>query len=511
MAIVNKIDSNITGLAYAEESILGLLPGEGGQPGSPVWYALNPNGYSDFGGEIITVAPNPINPSRQRRKGVTTDLNASGGLNHNLTFSNLTNIMQGVMFADAREKGYEEPTAVTAALFSVAETAGFLVGSLFKGQGFAVAANNGLHEATAIVLDVSVAAATTTVEASPPALSNIRVVGFQSAAGDVDVDAAGDLPTLTSTILSFDTLGIIPGQWIYIGGDTAIMGFLTNSENNGWKRVRSVDTNILTLDKSESTMITEANAAQTIQLFFGDVLRNESGTLIKRRSYNLERTLGAADEALPANIQTEILVGAVANECVWNVPSADLLNIDLSFVATDNVQRVGATGPKQTGVIAPFSAKEFNTSSDVSRIKLASVSSLDEAPTALFAFVTEATITINNNVSPNKAVGVLGAFDVTAGTFQVSGSLTAYFADITAVSAVRNNSDITLDMRFVRDQQGIVLDFPLLSLGDGRLNVEVDQAITLPLNADAASGEDVDPGLDHTLLITHFNYLPLAA
>ena len=511
MPTVNKVDSNITGLAFAEEAVLGSLPGEDGQAGTPVWYGLNPNSYADFGGEIITVAPNPINPSRQRRKGVTTDLNASGGINHNLTFENLTRIMQGVMFASIREKGYEEPTDATAALFNVAETAGFLVGSLFKGQGWGVAANNGLHEATAIIADVSIAAATTSLEATPPALANIKVVGFQSAAGDIDVDNSGSLPAYTSTILDFTTLGLVVGQWIYVGGDTAIMDFLTNAVNGGWKRIRSIAAGILTVDKSDAAMITEANIAQTIQIFFGDVLRNESGTNIVRRSYNVERTLGAPDSALPAEIQSEVLIGAVPNECVFNIPSADLLNVDLSFVATDNDQRPGATGPKQTGVIAPFPAKEFNTSSDVNRIRLGIVSDVDPAPIPLFAFVMEATININNNITPNKAVGILGAFDVTAGTFTVSGSLKAYFADITAVAAVRNNSDVTLDMSFVRDQQGIVLDFPLLSLGDGRLSVETDQPITLPLNTDAASGQDVDANLDHTLLITYFNYLPAAA
>ncbi len=510
MPIVNKIDSNITGLAYAEESVLGSLPGEDGEPGTPVWYGLNPNSYNDFGGEIITVAPNPINPSRQRRKGVTTDLNASGGINHNLNFANLTDLMQGVMFADIREKGYEEPTAVTAALFEVAETLGFLVGSLFKGQGHAVAANNGLHLATAIVADVSVAAATTAAEAAPPALANIRVVGFEGAAGDIDVVGGAVFPTLTSTLLDFTTLGLVVGQWIFIGGDLAAQAF-TNLENNGFKRIRAIAAGILTFDKSDAAMTTEASTTETIRLFFGDVLRNESGTLIKRRSYNVERTLGVPDLASPAEIQSEVLIGAVPSEMVFNVPSADLLNIDLSFVATDNAQRTGVTGPKQTGVIQPWTAKEFNTSSDIRRIRLATLSDIDPAPLPLFAFIMEATININNNISPNKAVGVLGSFDVTAGTFTVSGSLKAYFADVPAVTAVRNNSDVTLDMSFVRDNQGIVLDFPLISLGDGRLSVEVDQPITLPLNTDAASGQDVDANLDHTLLVTYFNYLPAAA
>jgi len=510
MAQVNKIDSNITGLAFAEEAVLGSLPGENGQAGSPVWHSLAPNSYNDFGGEIITVAPNPINPSRQRRKGVTTDLNASGGINQNLTFSNLSNIMQGVMFANVREKGYEEPTGVTGTVFEVASTTGFLVGSLIKGQNFTNSGNNALQEVTAVVASTSVACAATVIEGSPPTRANIRVVGNVAGTADLDVNTSGDLPTITSTVLDFTTLGLVEGQWIFVGGDTAGDQFAT-AANNGFKRIRAIAANALTIDKSDLAMVAETGTGLDIRLFFGDVIRNESGSNIVRRSYNVERLLGAPDDAAPGDLQSEVLIGAVPNEVTINVPSADLLNMDLSFVATDNEQRDSTTGEKQSGVIAPFVAKEYNTSSDISRIRLSTVSDTDEAPTALFAYVTEATLAINNNVSPNKAVGVLGAFDVTAGTFQVSGSLTAYFSNVSAVSAVRNNADVTLDMGFVRDNQGLIFDMPLIALGDGRLSVEVDQPITLPLSSDAASGEDVNSNLDHTLLVTYFNYLPTAA
>jgi hypothetical protein len=142
---------------------------------------------------------------------------------------------------------------------------------------------------------------------------------------------------------------------------------------------------------------------------------------------------------------------------------------------------------------------------------MATVSNTNEAPTPLFAFITEASIAINNNLSPNKAVGVLGAFDVTAGTFSVSGSITAYFGNVSAVQAVRSNADITLDMAMVKDNTGLIIDIPLVSLGDGRLNVEQDQPITLPLSMDAATAEDIAPGMDHTALLTFFGYLPDAA
>lgn len=510
MAQVNKIDSNITGLAYAEEAVLGSLPGENGQAGSPVWKRLQPNSYNDFGGEIVTVAPNPINPSRQRRKGVTTDLNAAGGFNHNVTFSNVTDLMQGLLFADIREKGYEEPSAVTGTTYTMASTTGFLENSLIKGQGFSNAANNALNVVTTVTADTSVEVAALTAEASPPTGANVRVVGYQATAGDLGVSMSGSLPQITSSTLDFTTLGLVPGQWIFVGGDLAANRF-AEAANNGFKRIRSISANAITIDKSDMTMVTESTSTETVRLFFGDVLRNETGSLIKRRTYNIERTLGAPDDASPAQIQSEVLKGAVVNEFTLNIPSAELLNADFSFIATDNEQRTGAEGPKQTSVQEPKTAKEFNTSSDVSRIRLSTVSDTDAAPTALFAFVTEASISINNNVTPNKAVGVLGAFDVTAGTFTVSGNITAYFASVAATQAVRNNTDVTLDLGFIRDNQGIVFDLPLISLGDGRLNVEVDQPITLPLTTDAASGQDIDENLDHTMLVTYFNYLPNAA
>lgn len=516
MAQVQKIDSNITGLAYAQEAQLGLLPGEGGLGGTPTWYRLEPNSYNDFGGEIVTVAPNPINPSRQRRKGVTTDLNAAGGFNHNLTFQNLTDLMQGVMFADIRRKGRQTVTLVDVDAsnpdeYEVANTTGFLVNSLIKGIGFTNSANNGLHVVTAVTTNTSVEVADGTLVAeTPPAGARIDVVGYQATAADLNVDVSGDLPAITSTTLNFTTLGIVPGQWVFVGGDSASHRFVT-AANNGFKRVRSVAANRLTFDKSFTAMSAETGTGLTIRLFFGDVLRNETGALIKRRTYNVERLLGAPDDANPSQIQSEVLKGAVPNEFTLNIPSAELVNVDFTFVATDNEQRDAATGPKQTAVQTFAVAKEYNTSSDVGRIRLSTVSQTDEAPAALFAYVTEATISINNNVTPNKAVGVLGAFDVTAGTFTVSGELTAYFSNVAATQAVRNNADVTLDISFVKDNTGIVYDLPLIALGDGRLNVEVDQPITLPLTTDAASGQDVAQNLDHTLLITYFNYLPNAA
>lgn len=511
MAEVQKIDSNATGLRYAEETSIGVLP----TSPLPVWKGLEPNSYDNFGGELTTVARNPINDSRQRKKGVVTDLDASGGFEMDLTQENLQDLLQGFFFASLRKKD-ELAVATTDAgtdEFDVASGGdAYVAGDLVAAKGFDDATNNGLHLVTGTPTATTVPVTTALVTASGQS-GTISRVGFQFASGDVDIDASGDLPKLVSTVKDLTELGLIPGEWVYIGGDATAHKFAT-AANNGFARVRSVTANEITFDKTQSTMVTEAGTtspAQTVRIFFGRVLKNELGTSIIRRSYNLERTLGVPDTAQPSQVQSEYLTGAIPNEFTLNVPVADKATCSLSFVAQDHELRSGATGVKAGTRPSITEADAFNTSSDVKRIKLARVLPDDAAPSPLFAFVTELSISVNNNLSPNKAVGVLGSFEVTAGTFEVSASMTAYFSNVAAVQAVRDNADVTLDAHFVKANAGVSIDLPLVTLGEGRAEVEQDEPITLPFSADAATGAKIDSDLDHTLLMVFWDYLPDAA
>ena len=328
---------------------------------------------------------------------------------------------------------------------------------------------------------------------------------------------SNSLPRLANTTLDLTTLGIVPGEWVFVGGDATANKF-AGATNNGFKRVRSISADYIEFDKSESAMVVEVGGTLAIWLYLGTVLKNEVGTLIKRKSYHLERTLGAPDATAPSSVQAEYLVGAIASELSINVPSAEKLTVDVSFIATQHLpKRAGTPLSKDSAATAPAikEADAFNTSSDFSRIKLAKVVDGNPSPKPLFAFAQSITVTLTNNLSPNKAVGFLGSFEVTAGTFQVGGTLQAYFSDIEAVEAVVNNDDVTLDMIAVKGaagkKKGIALDIPLLALGDGRLNVEQDSPITIPLGMEAGSGAAIDSGLNHTLMLIFFEALPNAA
>lgn len=615
MAILTKIDSNQTELRYAEEDSYKTVSGD------EVWFQLEPNSYADFGGQTTLTPRSPINSARQRKKGVITDLDASGGFENDLTQENLQSMLQGFFFANVRRKQdvgiYQSPAwadvlgnnedflitsittgpetitvdsrvASTAAVVAAgagyadgdivevtdanatilcrfvvtghtggavdtvalqqgtapiiygrvgrthtdtsagavttkitgagndaltltvtyADGLGWQAGDLLFLSGSNDSANDGVKTVASVANNVITVSETMTADASPASTARMSRVGFEGEAGDIDVDASGPLPTLTSTNLDFTTLGLIPGEWIHVGGDASGSFFEDEAGNTTFARVRSVTALVLTLDKTETTMVTETSTTEQIHLYFGRVLKNETGTLIRRRTYQLERLLGAPDDSLPAEVQAEYIIGCLPGEFELRVPSADKIIANLSFLGADHETIDGPTSLKSGDRPALIEDDAFNTTSDIPRIKLAVVNDADSNPSDLFAFVEELTITINENVSGNKALGVLGNFEVTAGTFEVGGAMTAYFSDVAAIALVRANADITLDAHMVKDNQGISWDMPLIALGNARLNVEQDAAIKLPLENSAATGAKVDPNLDHTLLMVFWDYLP---
>lgn len=509
---VNKIDSNATGLAIAKEACPGVLPGEGGQPGAAVWQLMEPNSYSDFGSEITTVARNPINQSRQNQKGVVTDLEASGGFNQDLTLGNTVERLQEFFFADQRAKPTNRnlndaavPVTAVSAVdgYAIANgaTLGFTAGQLLFAQGFAAAPNNGLKVATAVTAThVTIAGAV--ADGAPDAQAMVSAVGIEFAEDDIALETpVGDLPRIVAIAFDFTTLPLIPGEWIFLGGDAAANRL--SGANHGFARIKTIAEDTIVFDKIDWAATAQDGTGISLRMFFGDVIRNESDpALIKARSVQLRRTLGND----LVGVQSEYLVGAFANELTVNMPISDKMTVDFGYVAMDNQQRTGTDGLKP-GVVAPVVKTDvFNTSSDFTRIKLAIVDAANGNVAPLFGFATEMSLSIANGITMNKALGVMGAFDKSAGNFVVSGSITGYFSTVAAVQAVRNNADVTLDLISVKKNTGMLWDIPLLTLGGGRVTVEQDQPVMVPLENMAAESE-----FGHTLLFQSFKYLPTLA
>jgi hypothetical protein len=477
------------------------------------WYELEPNSYDSLGSEIETVARSPINASRQQKKGVVTDVTADGGFNTDITQTNLQRLMQGFFFAKAHERATSssiKSAADSVTLTSVASTtitigAGdeveFYLGSLVKLSGFANAANNGVFEVTAKAAGALTCAAASFTTETAPAGAKLEIVGYEFAASDVSVTVTGNKFVMASAANKFLELGVQVGEWIHVGGDAIINRLVSNAP--GFARVAAVaaDGSTLSLEQcSWATPQIDTGTARQLQVYLGSVIRNEKDpTLIKCQSYQLERQLG--QDAF--GTQSQYLVGAVANEFKLNIPSVEKLNSDVSFTALDTETRNGSTGLKPgTRVTMPVESA-FNTTSHIYQTRLYVHDDDAITPDSLFAFVMDGELTINNNVDGLKAIGTLGSMDLNVGDFEVSGTLNVYFATVAAVEAVRANKDVGFNVITALDNAGFVFDIPLLSLGGGRLEVEKDAAIMLPLETMAAENES-----GYTLLSTWFAYLP---
>lgn len=501
MVAPNKIDSNITGLAYAEEIALKQLPGtitNGiSDESAAEWFALEPNGYSDFGAEIATVARNFINPSRQKRKGGVSDLDAAGGFPQDLTQNNLTRLLQGFFFADAHQRGSSAPLNGERSVLSVS-TAGIAIapavtmqGNMHASSGFAEPANNQFHaDAASGVLATCVPDGPLVDEPTPPASARVDCVGHQFGSGDLTLTVANGVVTMDSAV-DFTTLGIQTGEWLFVGGDDAATRFTNAGAFFG--RVGLMTADKLTLEECTGNVVTDTGAGKTIQVFFGTFIRNEA--IAKRRSFQIERQLGNDGDGT----QAEYLIGAVANELTISIPQADKVTTELGFVALDTQYRTGVQGVKAGDRIASPGEDAFNTSTGIYRQRL----NIHGTAAPLFAYITEANLTINNGVSVNKAVGVLGGFDTTAGDFDVTGEITAYFSTVEAVAAIRKNHDVSFNIIGAQNNNGFVFDIPLLSLSGSGPSVEKDREITLPVTMSAAENKR-----GYTAAMTFFPYLP---
>jgi hypothetical protein len=316
---------------------------------------------------------------------------------------------------------------------------------------------------------------------------------------------------------SFDSFGLIPGEFVFVGDDPAVNQFF-NVVDTGFCRVRSVNSQYLELDKTQHIMVADdgtntgaGGTGQNIRIFFGRVAKNESdSTLIIKRSIQLERTLGQPDDASTAT-QAEYLLRGIADQMKLDCKTADIVRLELDFLCNTNELRTSAQGVKPGTRPTLADADAFNSTSDIAFTKLAIVTSANACPTPLFSFFTDLVLDLKNNVKQNKAVSVLGAFDSTAGFFQVGANLTGYFTDVAEMQAVKDNKSITLETHFVKFNAGITVDLPLVTLGKALADVKLNEAIMIPLQSDAATAKIIDPSLDYTMLWVFWDYLPTLA
>ena len=481
--MVNTVDSNSTSLSYCYE-----VQGSPGTISTPTWYKLQPNSYGTFGGAVRTVARSPIAEGRQNSKGVLVDQDAAVAFENDFTQNNFKEMMPALFFADWRETANQISTLVDSTDYTVGSTTGFVVGSLVFAENFAVTGNNGLKKVTTVTgtkLSCSGLAAET-----PGATARVTVVGVEGGSGDITLTVSGDTATFGSTTLDFTTLGLLAGQWIWVGGDSAGTKLAT-AASNGFYRISTIAANSLACDRIPTGAATDNGSGKTLRIFWGHVIHNEdSASDIVKYTLRFER--------YNTTSEYQTIDSCVAGSMTLNVRTADKVTANWSFIGGDETFATSAEGTGTRAALVDEAA--FNGTSHVKYLRVYD----DSSNAVLTNYITDLTITINNNPSPVKAVSVFGNLDTSVGNFTASAQMTAYYTTNDAVEAVQANADVGVSVGLVAANAGWVFDIPLCTIGQAEVRVEKDRPITLPLTADGAR----HPTLTYTCAANRFVYLP---
>lgn len=511
---MGRVITNGTTLSFAREASLGVLPA------SPQWYELEPNSVTNFGTTISKEARSPISQARARRKGVVTDLDSAIEFEADLTLTHLRLFAESFLFARAVGADAYLTSAATATGYTVpavtAEQAGKLlyvgagVGatSLLYVDGFVNDANNGLKP-----LGGAVAAAATEL----PAAGNVAeapdvgvlveamVAGLRAAAGDLSIDADGNL---VSAALDFTTTGIEEGQTIHVGGlDVANQFF--NPENTGFARVRIVEPNKLTLDKKDAPFVADdgtdtgaGGAGVRVDLLFGQFVRNVDVNDPDYREISNQFEL-ASPNLMPGGLTGyEYSLGNYADSLSLSIPLSGKATITLGFVGTDTLKPNTIRALDAADAKAGGQTESFGSASDIARLRAQDV---DEA--GLTTDFKSATFTLTNNVAGEKVIAKLGPKYLNVGNIEVDVETQVIFTNPDVIERIRCNKTVALDWIMRNGDGGVAFDLPAGTLDGGGREMPANQSVLL--NTTFAAHEEDEFG--YTLGMSFFPVLPVTA
>jgi hypothetical protein len=162
------------------------------------------------------------------------------------------------------------------------------------------------------------------------------------------------------------------------------------------------------------------------------------------------------------------------------------------------------TTSRATGAGTPtptIATTMFNTSVDFLRLR---VTGYDES--SLTADFKSLSLTVRNNVTPEKVLGTLGGRYMNAGLFEVEVSGQVLFNDSDFLAAMRNNDTVTLEAGIRNEDGAFVFDIPAMTLEGGDKEFPINQTVAISMKSMAFQ----DPRLGCSLGVSVFPHLPSA-
>ena len=259
-------------------------------------------------------------------------------------------------------------------------------------------------------------------------------------------------------------------------------------------------TGTVLLDKLDSTLATDTGASETVDLLFGRFIRNvavdDSDYL--EISYHFEGSypnLGSGGAT-----EYEYAKGNYCNQVTFNLPLTEKATCSFGFIGTDT--EVPTTTRKSGAATAREVARDdaLNTSADIARLRITQV---DE--TGLTTDFKSFSLTLLNNVAGEKVLAQLGAKYINTGNFEVTADGQILFTNSDVVSAIRNNTTVTMDFILAGDNDGaIAVDIPSMTLGGGGKDFPVNESVLLNTTGTAFK----DGTLDTSLGVSLFAIVP---
>lgn len=492
---MGAVNTNSISLATIREEILGQLP----ETGTAEY--LEPNDISGYGVEITTVARNPISMYRMNKKGTITDVSSSVSFTQDTTASLLLQFLEGGIYSTwmrrpfALRGGVSASTADGGYVLTEALAGAPVEGSIIFVRGFVNQANNGLKvvgagSTTTLIVTTDGASLVDEVGGEE---ASLFAAGFQATAGDIQIDAVGNI---ISTTMDFTSLGLEVGQGIFIGGLGDDTKFDTEG-NCGLCRVRNVEANRITVDKRPQTWVADAGAGKTIHMYVGwfikDVAVNHP--LFKEWSFAFEAAYPGIQE--DGSDGYEYSTGNVINTMEISLPLSDKSETSITTYGMDTLPITGTRQPYE--FFRPLFMEAYSTPNDFIRLR---VEKADE--TGLSTLFKECTLTLSNNAGGENVLGKIGPAFTNFGNFDVTVAFTCIFTSLEIPKMIRNNCTCSMDFCIVNNDAGFYFDIPSITLGDGTKDFAVNEKVKISLSSTAFG--DPDPG--YTLGVTFFPYLP---
>jgi hypothetical protein len=485
---MSRVLVNKTTAAFAVESSPGVLPTTG-------WEQLEPNELSAIGPQVETIARTPISRNRQRVKGIVSQISAGAEISHDLTNSWARAVFGGFLFAQptnrdlsfrqapATAPGYTVPAldASQAARLQFGATAPV---TLVHAAGYLTAANNGMKPLTAnpVTTDTTIPVAGLVAEPARPQQS-VELAGVRADTADLALTVTGAAGVLTSgngagTPVDFTTLGLTPGQWVHVGGLLAANRLAPTVY--GYARVVTVAADSLTLDKLSLALVTSAGAGVSVDLLFGQFIRNVPVDHADYRETTLSLEMTYPDLGGVGVDNYEYVRGLYCSELTLEMEVSDKAVSTATFVGleSDAPTAVRATGAD--GAALPGRRAAYGTASDFARIRLTDI---DE--TGISTDFKSLALTINNNVAGEYILGRLSPAYVNAGILEVDLEATALFTDPDVLARVVSNQPVTMDFVMRNDDGALVVDLPHVTLGNGERELPPNESVNIATTAQA--------------------------